>query len=836
VRRVLVLIFLLIPFVVSADEFTLVGELGGFLNCFRVEVSGGCAYLLDGRELIVIDVSEPTEPYVAGRAALPGYGLGIDIEGDYAYVTAGTDICAVDISDPTSPVVVTTFPVTNYSYDLKVEDGWVYLANLSRILVLRLVTPTGFEVRESYSPASASVKSIDVAAGVAYVGAETNGFYTVDISDTLLLRPLGHTDTPGWCQGIEVQGDYAYIADAAVVGVPDTASVQIVDISDPRSPSIVGCYLSAGGNCFNVFPARNILFIADGNGGIKLLDILDPTSPELVLGEPTDVSVKDVFYLDGHLYAVGGDRLLVYYTDVVDTVGGTHDTTPPTARFIHPDQYAVTSCRDQSISLIAGDDTEVDYSSIILRVNSVDYTVDSSGLFVAGDTIHFEPPDGFYLHNDTVLVLLTSLSDTAGNSMEGLPLELIFYTDFEPPEFYNPVPEPSSVVSDTMLTVSLNIDDIPAGVNPTSLSMSLNGEILSYGDLTWDGGRVSYECSFSPGDSVEVCLLRAADNARYCGSNMFVGPPYCWSFFIYESPAIEARFVSPIDGASLSWSRPDCKMYLHSERGIDPMSIMFEAEGDTYTIDSPELDFADDTLYFSAPFLTEHGREYSYSLLSVESISGEDRLETPVSITFFGDLEPPDVISTIPENGETVHTRTPEIAFEVVDEPAGVNPYVLRIDVNGTAYRYPAEVDWDGEYARVAVPVEFSDPDTVEVCLASCGDRVTFGSPNMLVPPYCFIFYVSVSGIEEGYPSGFSLLAYPVPFNSSVEIQLNLDGAVDGKLCIFNQKCQLLEVLQEGIITSGKYIWDARGFPSGVYFCRLISDRYNDCVKVVLLK
>ena len=833
-RKILILILLLIPFVVSADEFTLVGELDGFVNGFRVEVSGNYAYVLDRMELVVIDVSDPTEPYEAGRATLPGYGLGIDVEADYAYITAGTDICAVDISDPTSPEVVATFPVMNYSYDLKVRDGWAYLANFSQILVLRLTTSTSFETRDTYSP-SASVKSIDVAGGVAYVGAETNGFYTVDISDTLLLRPLGHTDTPGWCQGIEVQGDYAYIADAAVVGVPDTASVQIVDISDPTSPGIVGWYISAGGNCFNVFPARDVLFVADGDGGIKLLDISDPTSPEVMFDEPTDVSIKDVFYLDEYLYAVGGDRLLVYYTDVVDTSAGTPDTTPPMAGFIYPDPYAVTSCRDQNIFLIARDNTEVDYSSIVLRLNSVNYTVDSSGLSVVGDTIRFEPPDDFYSHNDTILVLLTSLSDTAGNSVEGLPLELVFYTDFEPPEFYNPMPEPSSVILDTMIAVSVNIEDIPAGVNPTSLSMSVNGEILSYGDFTWDGERISYECSFSPGDSVEVCLLRAGDNARYCGSNMFAGTPYCWSFSIYEPPAIEARFISPTDGASLSWAHPDCKLFLHSEDGIDPMSIMFETEEDTYTIDSPELDFANDTLYFDAPFETEHGREYNYSLLSAESISGAI-LETAVSITFFGDIEPPDVISTIPENGETIHTVTPEIAFEIVDEPAGVNPYVLRINVDGTAYRYPAGVDWDGEYATVTAPVEFSDPDTVEVCLASCGDRVAFGSPNMLVPPYCFTFYVSVSGIEEDYPSGFSLLAYPVPFNSSVEIQLNLERSVDGNLCIFNQKGQLLKVLQEGVITSGRYIWNARGFPSGVYFCQLTSDKYNDCVKIILLK
>ncbi|GJM44822.1 MAG: hypothetical protein DHS20C21_16640 [Gemmatimonadota bacterium] len=73
-----------------------------------------------------------------------------------------------------------------------------------------------------------------------------------------------------------VIGNYAY------VGTEGGGGIQIVDISDPTNPTLVGAYTATVNSCHNIFGdvARELIYVAGGasTGGLQVLDASNPTN------------------------------------------------------------------------------------------------------------------------------------------------------------------------------------------------------------------------------------------------------------------------------------------------------------------------------------------------------------------------------------------------------------------------------------------------------------------------------------------------------------------------------------------------------------------------------
>ncbi|MBI4726783.1 hypothetical protein HY768_06115 [candidate division TA06 bacterium] len=59
----------------------------------------------------------------------------------------------------------------------------------------------------------------------------------VQAQDSSNVRTVGYYDTPGYARGVAVSGSYAYVADG-------DSGLRIIDISDPSSPTEIGYYRS----------------------------------------------------------------------------------------------------------------------------------------------------------------------------------------------------------------------------------------------------------------------------------------------------------------------------------------------------------------------------------------------------------------------------------------------------------------------------------------------------------------------------------------------------------------------------------------------------------------
>ncbi len=138
-----------------------------------------------------------------------------------------------------------------------------------------------------------------------------------------------------------------------------------------------------------------------------------------------------------------------------------------------------------------------------------------------------------------------------------------------------------------------------------------------------------------------------------------------------------------------------------------------------------------------------------------------------------------------------------------------------------------------GDTVTVTITVDDTTGQTYSAVMFSGGvpiDTVTFT-------------VASTSGVAErdpfAEPRRFHLYQnYPNPFNPSTTIQFSVISSEFTVLKIFDVLGREVATLVSERLTPGRYqlTWNATGFPSGVYFCRLIGEGISETRRLVLMR
>ena len=116
-----------------------------------------------------------------------------------------------------------------------------------------------------------SIDTPDLAADVAvsgnhtYVADYSSGLQIVDVSSPASPAIVGAVDTPGWAIGVAVSGGYAYVGDAA-------SGLQVVDVSNSAAPAIVGG-VDTPDETSGVAVSGSCSYVADGYSGLHVVDV-----------------------------------------------------------------------------------------------------------------------------------------------------------------------------------------------------------------------------------------------------------------------------------------------------------------------------------------------------------------------------------------------------------------------------------------------------------------------------------------------------------------------------------------------------------------------------------
>jgi len=108
-----------------------------------------------------------------------------------------------------------------------------------------------------------------------------------------------YEDTNGSAYGVFVSGDYTFIADG-------DSGLAVINISDPTNPG-TPVYEDTNGSAYGVFVSGDYAYIADGNSGLAVINISDPTNPEIPVYEDTNGTAYDVFVSGDYVYVADGE-------------------------------------------------------------------------------------------------------------------------------------------------------------------------------------------------------------------------------------------------------------------------------------------------------------------------------------------------------------------------------------------------------------------------------------------------------------------------------------------------------------------------------------------------
>jgi len=190
-------------------------------------------------------------------------------------------LCIVSIADPEHPENISSFVTPGSAFGVAVTDDYAFIAS-TRV----------WEDGE-------------------YID---GGLRIISIADPGQPYELGFYDSPGRAWGVDVSGDYAFIADR-------DGGLRVVSITDPENPEEVSSYAIA--EAFDVTVYGEYAYVCCRGNGMRVISISDPENPEEIgyyntMGTAIFATIDD----DGLIYLADGSSVGIYrFTDPAGVYG-----------------------------------------------------------------------------------------------------------------------------------------------------------------------------------------------------------------------------------------------------------------------------------------------------------------------------------------------------------------------------------------------------------------------------------------------------------------------------------------------------------------------------------
>jgi hypothetical protein len=228
-------------------------------------------------------------------------------------------------------------------------------------------------------------------------------------------------------------------------------------------------------------------------------------------------------------------------------------------------------------------------------------------------------------------------------------------------------------------------------------------------------------------------------------------------------------------------------------------------------------------------------------------------ISTPSSPTIVGSLATPDWAIDVKVYGDVAYLCDNETGLLVVDISTPTTPVIIgTVNTPGCA----SDVVVDGHYAYISdfnAGLQIADVTNLTAprlvgsvdtpyhsahSIALSGDRVCiadWASGLQIAWKQCEPVAVPP---EETPVRSQPLMAYPNPFNPATTFAFSLTERRYITLAVFDTRGRKVDTVFAGDLDAGRheFAWDARGFASGVYCCRLEAGGLVSTEKVVLAK
>ncbi len=283
-----------------------------------VKVSGNYAYIAAGIGGIhAVNIRQPETPYLVGTFNKIGYASKVFIGGGSAYLNTAPTLSIVDVGDPTDMTIFISNPayvpgndVREFIYspdagqisgfstvnDIYV-DSLIYIATGGGLAIFRTPPyPNEIDFKWSEDPKETNyyVGTISFLSGLGFLNVKSiqnSGYYTYLIANGKLLILDINIIVPRFTSEpfqivASIKGAYALPSDAKDLQVVDNivyvangnSGLYIIDVSDPTNPTFKGSY-DTSGTANDVWIENNYAYVADGESGIQIIDLFAKQAP-----------------------------------------------------------------------------------------------------------------------------------------------------------------------------------------------------------------------------------------------------------------------------------------------------------------------------------------------------------------------------------------------------------------------------------------------------------------------------------------------------------------------------------------------------------------------------
>lgn len=224
--------------------------LSGHVACIAADSAG----------VFTVDISDPEHPQTVGHVGQ--YAVAIDTDGRYLYTVARNQgMRVIDALDPAHPVLAAVCPVPGWPSSVSVAGGMACVTNGTDLYVIDLANPRDPQIRGRFDPPE-HTRHVTCDGSWAYVCAGNDGLLVVDLSDPGAPVQVADLRFDGNTWGTALHGSRLYVP---------TGGLQVLDVSNPRHPQIVGS--SPMGHGLRVSVDGAVAVTASGSYlGIFLLD------------------------------------------------------------------------------------------------------------------------------------------------------------------------------------------------------------------------------------------------------------------------------------------------------------------------------------------------------------------------------------------------------------------------------------------------------------------------------------------------------------------------------------------------------------------------------------
>lgn len=494
----------------------------------QLQVDGAYAYLVDQWGFLrIVDITHPESPNARGVLSIePGWSLIGTLKmaeplGPYLFLGSEKGgITVVDASNPQKPVKAATALSQEGVVALVRTGHYLYAVDKADVLhSFDISAPLTPRHLDAY-PLPYAIQSMAAGGEYLYIADSSGMLRMIHLSDPSLLHEANHIPLSASAGKMELDetGKRLYIASAG-------AGLHIFDLSMPLLPVQVGVVPSSG-ETVDVVARGDVVFLADGPGGVQAVNVSLPDSPT-VLSRYQPIGASDITAVGELAYVISSGGLVVLDTRQPSQFRVVGEYRPADRSYSH------VTVRDSRAYLISGKDVDiVDISdpSALQRIGSIRSPDNVWDVDASGENVYLIANGGLNIYDTSDpfnAVLLGSLKRPYWASNVAARPGLVY------------IVEATSIltvvdVSDPTAPQVLGSDDIGSNGASGETDIALQGD-FAYLSVGWYGGMAIFDIADAESPRF-IKWYYTPTNA----ANVAVSPPYAavadWDagFFFFD--------------------------------------------------------------------------------------------------------------------------------------------------------------------------------------------------------------------------------------------------------------------------------------------------------------